>query len=355
MPRRGHKAKVQKTVNKAGVTPEASLWLDASAALITFPKLDNWVRVVLFNWILNRVHLRHPGAAPWNSKNWYVETDPVKLRERKSVPPELALECARVAKLKDIDRFRAGLTLELDREWRHHWSSDTAPNQKERKVYSLQQLKKLARLSSDLSDALGRLSYHAKVELSCALDEETNCRTDNTSLPPQTETLKKSADANSDIEIDVDTIELLMKHIDCVRVPFVDEPGTTFEICASAIGLVASAAAAAAAHAERVKDERRRRSRGRPDTGGGWATAGAGHFKTFALRILLDVRASGGYLTLNKNDDEAPGTLIQLLNRLRPYVPSGLIPAKTLPLSTLNRVKVLDQKIAATAKSTVII
>jgi hypothetical protein len=352
----GQNVGVPKTVDAAHATPEVGLWAEALVTLAAHPKLDNWVRVVLFNWILNRVHLRHPGVVPWNSENWHVETDPAKLRERKAVSTELILECACVAKVKNIDWFMAGLTLELDREWRHHWSSETTSS--ERDHNSLQQLKKIALLSSELSDVLGRLLGHAKVELSLALDEKTSGQNDETSPPPQTEALTKHADAdpNPTPELDLDVMEVLMQHIDCVKVPFVEELDDTIEIYASAIRLFASAAVAAAAHAERmVEDERRRRSRGRPGTGGGWATAGAGHFKTFTLRILLDVRAAGGHLTLNKNNDETSGTLVQLLKRLRPYVPSGLIPAKTLPLSTLNRVKVLDQKIAAAAKSTAII
>jgi hypothetical protein len=361
----GHEALVDKAVGAADTTPEVNLWADALEALKGYPKLDKWVRVVLLNWILNRVHLLHPGVAPWNSENWHIETDPAKLQERKSLPADLISESARVAKVKNIGRFSACLALELDREWRHHWSSETRSSQKARKdnnAHSLQQLKKLARLSSDLSDLLRTISGYAEAELSLALDEKTSDGNEESFPSSQADvlTMEKTSDRNDESspasQMDMLTMEILMKHTDCVRVPFVEERDRAIEAYTSAIKLFAGVAAAAAAHAESmVIDEPMRRSRGRPDTGGGWSVVGAGNLKAFTLRILWDVRAAGGHLTLNKNNDEVSGTLIKLLERLRPYLPSGLIPAKVLPLSTLSRVKVLDQKIAAAAKSTGII
>jgi hypothetical protein len=85
-------------------------------------------------------------------------------------------------------------------------------------------------------------------------------------------------------------------------------------------------------------------SRGRP--GGRFAFPLTGSLIEFAFRLLLDIRAAGGRLTLDKNVGK--GTLIETLELLRPHLPSGYIP-RSLPLSTLARVKALDQKIAAMA------
>jgi hypothetical protein len=63
----------------------------------------------------------------------------------------------------------------------------------------------------------------------------------------------------------------------------------------------------------------------------------------FTLRLLLNVRAAGGRLTLDKNNRS--GTLVKALDLLRPHVPPQLIPMEP-PVSILTRVKALDKKIA---------
>lgn len=68
----------------------------------------------------------------------------------------------------------------------------------------------------------------------------------------------------------------------------------------------------------------------------------------FTLILLLEVRAAGGRLRLNKNTGN--GTLVEVLELLRPHVRPGLIP-NNLPLSTLARVKALDEKIATAPRS----
>ena len=68
----------------------------------------------------------------------------------------------------------------------------------------------------------------------------------------------------------------------------------------------------------------------------------------FTLYLLLDVRAAGGRLTLDKN--AGTGTLVEALALLRPHLPLRFIPNK-LPLSTLAHVKALDKKIATAPHS----
>jgi hypothetical protein len=82
--------------------------------------------------------------------------------------------------------------------------------------------------------------------------------------------------------------------------------------------------------------------RGRPRRGA-FSTIFSDSLAEFTLYLLLDVRAAGGRLTLDKN--AGTGTLVKALELLRPYVPPRSIPNR-LPLSTLARVKALDKKIA---------
>jgi hypothetical protein len=69
----------------------------------------------------------------------------------------------------------------------------------------------------------------------------------------------------------------------------------------------------------------------------------SGSLVEFTLRLLLDVRAAGGRLSVDKN--LGGGTLLDALNLLRPYLPRGFIPRK-LPVGTLDRVRTLDRKLA---------
>jgi hypothetical protein len=88
--------------------------------------------------------------------------------------------------------------------------------------------------------------------------------------------------------------------------------------------------------------------RGRPRHGA-FSLLFSGSLTEFTLRLLLAVWAAGGRLTLDKNI--GTGTLVEALTLLRPYMRPGVIPNK-LPLSTLARVKALDQKIASDPRST---
>jgi hypothetical protein len=94
-----------------------------------------------------------------------------------------------------------------------------------------------------------------------------------------------------------------------------------------------------------------RRPQGRPRRGA-FSQIHSGSLAEFTLKLLLDVRAAGGRLTLDKNG--RTGTLVEALALLRPHVRPGLIPNE-LPMSTLARVKALDQKIATALRSTEVI
>jgi hypothetical protein len=87
--------------------------------------------------------------------------------------------------------------------------------------------------------------------------------------------------------------------------------------------------------------------RGRPRRGA-FSTIFSRSLVEFTLNLLLDVRAAGGRLTLDKN--AGTGTLVEALGLLRPHVRPRFIPNK-LPLSTLARVKALDEKIATAPSS----
>jgi hypothetical protein len=66
-----------------------------------------------------------------------------------------------------------------------------------------------------------------------------------------------------------------------------------------------------------------------------------GSFKRFVLRLLWDVEAYGGRLTLDKT--KGTGTLIETLALLRPHLPPKFIP-KVAPAQTLARIKALAAK-----------
>jgi hypothetical protein len=85
----------------------------------------------------------------------------------------------------------------------------------------------------------------------------------------------------------------------------------------------------------------RPRPRGRP-RGGAFSKILARSLVEFTLRLLLDVRAAGGQLTVDKNLGE--GTLLDALNLLRPYLPRWF--PRKLPVGNLDKVRTLDRKIA---------
>jgi hypothetical protein len=88
--------------------------------------------------------------------------------------------------------------------------------------------------------------------------------------------------------------------------------------------------------------EETRREPGRPE-GNVLTKRYRGNLAPYTLRLMWDVAAAGGRLTLDKNTRE--GTLIEALEQLRPYLPPDLIPT-TLPVPTLSRLKSLAAKLA---------
>lgn len=59
-------------------------------------------------------------------------------------------------------------------------------------------------------------------------------------------------------------------------------------------------------------------------------------FQEFVRNILIDVKLTGGSLTLQKNIQR--GTLIKAIMMLAPHLPDGFVP-EPLPISTLQRIK----------------
>jgi hypothetical protein len=82
---------------------------------------------------------------------------------------------------------------------------------------------------------------------------------------------------------------------------------------------------------------------GRPARGGFSELPRPGSLPHFTLRLLWDVRAARGRLSLDKNS--GTGTLVETLKLLSPHLPPGFIP-KILPLSTLAKMHALDKKLA---------
>jgi hypothetical protein len=84
------------------------------------------------------------------------------------------------------------------------------------------------------------------------------------------------------------------------------------------------------------------RKRGRPVSSGypHWTTPGS--FYGFVLRLLWDVGDAGGRLSLSKNS--GTGSLIKVLDLLRPHLPPKFIPSRP-SLAALNRIKRIASKV----------
>jgi hypothetical protein len=68
--------------------------------------------------------------------------------------------------------------------------------------------------------------------------------------------------------------------------------------------------------------------------------------KHHVWNVLTVVRAAGGFLTVNKNDQENPGSLSAALDLIRPHLPPDLIPVN-IPLSQLAEVQAAHHKATA--------
>jgi hypothetical protein len=84
------------------------------------------------------------------------------------------------------------------------------------------------------------------------------------------------------------------------------------------------------------------RKRGRPVSSRypHWTVPGS--FYGFVLRLLWDVGAAGGRLSLSKNS--GTGSLIKVLDLLRPHLPPKFIPSRP-SLAALNRIKRIASKV----------
>ena len=70
---------------------------------------------------------------------------------------------------------------------------------------------------------------------------------------------------------------------------------------------------------------------------------GPGSFRAFTLRFLWDVKAVGGRLSVDKN--RGTGKLLDALELLSPYLPSGFVP-NAPSSSTLSDLNALAKKLA---------
>ncbi len=95
------------------------------------------------------------------------------------------------------------------------------------------------------------------------------------------------------------------------------------------------------------QDFRSSGSRGRPARDSLWGAMSVSKLTKLTLRLLWDVRETGGHLTIDKNAHS--GTLIEMLDLLRQYLPPKRIPNQ-LPFSTLAGIKVLENKIECPQK-----
>jgi len=264
---------------------------------------QRWARSVWVHWAGNRGVIEFP---PFVRPS--VQPTPVQLNERKVPDDPFFAEIARLAKVHTDGAawLRKGLCWELDAEWSYYWRADlrecgSNPQPVRSRKRSLSQLKRLVRHSSSLRRSFRELDGIAISTLMSASRKMALDRSGGRPKPPSTN--KKSADFGT-----------YGRAID-----FLNELFST------------SLSIAKTSH---------QRPRGKPIRR---PLIGYGCFQQFVLRLLWDVRAGGGRLSLDKNS--RIGTLPDILTTLRPYFPPGFVP-RQLPFPTLAATKVLDAKIA---------
>jgi hypothetical protein len=231
-------------------------------------------------------------------------------RSHENVPPAddlLWQQLAALARIRAdfVAGFRKAVCFELAREWRWSERPPTRGSDEEELRRGRKQILELARLSAKLSETFQNLNTVAMEALwSAAIDHSTR--------PP--------------------------------RLPKELPPELAHQLQQSVAALVQVTTKA------RCVEPRRRgqRKTGRPaDRGLGVYIGAAGSWKVLSLRLLWDVEAAGGRLTLDKNSGR--GTLLAALELLSPHLPPGFVP-NVLPLSTLAGVKSLAKKIALQAQ-----
>jgi hypothetical protein len=192
------------------------------------------------------------------------------------------------------ERMLELLAYEIDRE--QYWHMQSLYSKKNSRKVALAQLKRLAEASSKLDATLQNLNVSAFLAL---------VRTVNLPSSPQ-------------------------------YPPPLDEPGLV--LYKRMTEAFAGQSLAALAVRQQSKP---RRGRGRPASGELRRPGEPGSLIRFTLRLLWDVAANGGRLTLDRNSGK--GTLVEALNILRLHLPRKFVP-RELPVSTLARVKAMAAK-----------
>ena len=287
----------------SGASNTTSRSSDASAAPALIATTDRsgfrenrWQKFVRSLWCVDRMHLKYLDVAPFGSDIW---------KDVKALLPPvtdpLYTHIAGIARVPadGLARLQKGVALEIEREWRWQEQSRTTENRKARKL-GVQQTRRLARLSGALCIALESLNSEALASLAYA-----------------------------------------------AMVSLENDPPTPPVAGGPDFRGIQRSVSALAKRASRAADLNRPKPSlnpvGRKARGGFGAGIGPGSLPVFTLRLLWDVRAAGGRLTLDKNSGK--GTLPETLELLSPHLPPGFIP-RVLPLSTLARMKALEKKLA---------
>jgi hypothetical protein len=200
---------------------------------------------------------------------------------------------------KHAEKFREAIANNIDREL--YWHEKVASCEGSPRKRATAQLRRLAELLSELSELLRNLNDSAIL------------------------VLLKAAELR----------------VPSIHPPPLDEPN---------LALYQTMTAALAAQSAGALPLRRsslpRRTRGRPRGALKLKRPGEpGSLARFTLRLLWDVKACGGELTLDKNN--GTGTLLKALDLLRSQLPPKFVP-NALPLSTLARLKSLASKASNT-------
>lgn len=188
-------------------------------------------------------------------------------------------------------RLRQAVSYEIDREW--FWQTQPPSSARKR---ALPQLKRLSKLLFELSATFRDLNDSACLALVRASD-----------LP---------------------------------RTPERDQPLNEYQLTHYQRMTEALAGQAAAA-LELRRQHKPSRGRGRRAGGELLRPGEPGSLARFTLRLLWDVEANGGVLTLDKIRKK--GTMLEALNLLRSHLPPGFVP-NAPPLTTLERIKALATK-----------
>ena len=224
--------------------------------------------------------------------------EPRHLLQRSIPDDQLFARLAGLAQIpeRNITRFRKCVSYELDKEWIRfrHWPEPIDPT--EGKI-ALKQLRLLKRASANLREVVASLNDQAIIRIRIAMTERMNYK----DLPTRDEFVQFA--------------RVFSNFADC---------------------------SARALYWGEMRPDPSGRGPGRPP-GSALTRGWSGEIVPFALRLLWDVAALGGRLTLNKNTRE--GTFLDSLLLLEPFLPPEFI-TKPLPISVLSRLKTVEAKLA---------